>query len=122
MQVETPFKRTTYMLEGTKQELFDKMVRGLHVQDWERSMREGSVYHCAYLGAGGRKCAIGHLLSEVEAIQESQTVSDLCPDHPYIEFLVTCQRAHDLSVKPDEMWERFKRIAKEHSLTFPSDI
>jgi hypothetical protein len=111
------------MLEGTKQELFDKMVRGLHAQGWEVSRVEGSTYYCAYRGAGGRKCAIGHLLSEVEAIQyEGQTVSDLCPDHPHIEFLVTCQQAHDFSTHPDVMHEWFKRIAKKHSLTFPSDI
>ena len=43
----------------TKQDMFDKMVKGLKAQGWQKSQDAGG---CLYFGDNDRCCAVGHLI------------------------------------------------------------
>ena len=67
----------------TDQEAFDKMVRHLYSQNWERS-EEGEYKSCAYRGHNGMMCAVGCLIPDDEYIKaieykDYKTAKELCP-------------------------------------------
>ena len=120
----------------TKQEAFDKAVRGLASQNWELSMRQGpdrGSSFCAYRGIGGRRCAIGWLIPdneyhagmEGEAVvsRALQAVPSLKPSPveglDWIDFILQLQLAHDDARSPHELQELLHALATEHDLTWP---
>jgi len=112
----------------SKQNLFNMMWNGLKGQGWIRSL---SDYGCLYRGDDGRKCAIGHCISDqvantwddaryssVAKILEGEglTVSR-------INFLSRAQLAHDKADDDDDghMELEFRKFAKQHNLSIPED-
>lgn len=111
-----------------KQEAFDKMVRGLSAQGWQRSVREGhGGQRCVYRASASLKCAVGHLLEKEEALlgdAEDLSPSELFPQSSdlFHAFLAVCQKAHDASNGGYYMACNFLRAARIYNLTWPSDI
>lgn len=125
----------------TRQEAFDKAVRGLASQNWELSMSDpdpGAVHNagavCAYRGVGGRRCAIGWLISDKEyfAGMEGESVRSVklrdvkALERPHTErkdtwvnFLLDLQHVHDDSGSPDAVKQRMRAFANKYNLTWP---
>jgi hypothetical protein len=98
-------------MESILQAIFDKACAGVIAQRGQ-SMMIGDNSTCAYRGEGGKKCAIGHLLSdeqiEMYGVKEmdnperfvSELVNELVPGvqtSMAVEFLTDLQDAHDNS-------------------------
>lgn len=95
-------------MSGSYQEVFDKVKAALLAQGC-RSMIGG---YCRFRGDGGRKCAIGHLMTDEQMerhrVDESSNirefpvalVKEIMPDVPpddVIQFFHALQLAHDRS-------------------------
>ena len=128
-----------------RQKVFDAAYTGLRNQGFRRSV--SIVGHCRYRGTEGRKCAIGHLISDdhynpiiegrgvsakeiKKAVEEAgfgdysfiptkdQTISDRL-------FLGRLQSAHDSSIEydgeaePEVMKGRLHAFAEKWNLTIP---
>lgn len=81
----------------TKQEVFNKVVRGLAKQKWQTSRVTTSYggYIQAYLGVNNCRCAIGHLLDNVtvEAIKNAPALNTMGPlilekDKKVVKFVI----------------------------------
>jgi hypothetical protein len=113
----------------TKQEAFDRMVRGLRDQGWRKSTFPDG--RCAYRGEGGLKCAIGHLIPDEKYTSNMDNAWSpygvLCEVKISVEdqrpwsFLSDCQNAHDDAHNRLDMHQRLQAVAAEYSLTFPTD-
>lgn len=91
--------------EMTRQEAFDRAARGLAGQGFEKSLSV-SGDKCLYRGAGGLKCAIGHLIPDelydpkMDASVADRvpfgTIIEICGLHASdVEFAADLQSAHD---------------------------
>lgn len=118
----------------TKQEVFDKVVRGLASQGYQTSMRGGT---CKYRGEGGRKCALGHLIPDalyvpcmdepgpagLAAFQATMAAVGL-PDGPMDslgQMIIELRYAHDCDA-PDWLPRGLRSIGTKHGLVWPSDV
>lgn len=112
----------------TRQEMFDKAVRGLRSQGfWRCVTPEGG---CAYTSDCGTKhCAFGWIDTSLTR-QETRFVSGLIRDGVGVagkldaadyEFVGDLQQAHDDSFTPKTMQERLRRVAARYNLTYPED-
>jgi len=116
-----------------KQEIFAKAAAGLASQNWERSL---SCNICSYRGPLGLKCAIGHLIPDdrysadienktvfhkvvAEAIPELDRFAGTVP-LALAQFLRDLQHAHDFSISPFGLHQKFKEIA--FLIDFPFDF
>lgn len=117
------------MAKVTLQSLFNKAYRGLAKQGFKKSMR-GIVPTCAYRGANGTKCAIGHLIDDEAARQADSRdnssyprVQDLIPDSIKavlsVELGAKLQECHDFCDTPKEMKANLKDFAKKYNLKVP---
>ena len=113
----------------TKQELFDKIVIGLDAQDWERSTKNNNHgSDCMYRGDHGRKCAVGHIISDEEYDADMDIILNgieaLNDEHCLfnnedIPFLEESQVAHDNTDSPEEREMEFRELAKIYELKWP---
>jgi hypothetical protein len=114
----------------TRQEMFDKMVRGLAAQGWERSVAGDK---CQYRGPGGRKCAVGQLIDDAEYAPESDLIAEtgigslrILEIYPQFAsdavWLRGYQCAHDVSTSPAEMRAQFARLGERDGLTWPEGV
>ena len=113
------------------QQVFDKIVKGLDSQNWQKSI--GDFDRC-YYRSGQLKCAAGWLIpdelysTEMESQQFCRlldrkliTLEDLgvTEDQEVVSNLVTaCQMAHDCSNSKYDMIDRFYQIASTFQLAF----
>ena len=108
----------------TKQEIFTKAYQGLKSQGFQRSVAL-DIFGCAYRGAAGKKCAIGHLIPD-ENYRPSLEIS--CASSPKVrqaanipdgvsdEFLIELQRCHDMSSNPTHMQNNLDRFIEKYNL------
>lgn len=121
----------------TKQEMFERVVRGLAAQGWERSVDpddedpdDGLL--CLYRGPGGRKCAAGHLIADEHYRSFLEDCGSVWPEGAVAEALIASgvpkelldvvaelQQIHDCGVLPGGMHASFRRFAKYYDLTWP---
>lgn len=123
----------------TRQEMFEKAVRGLHAQGYaqSRASHNGRDPSCAYRGVDDRRCAVGHLIPD-EAYQSTLEGYSPCVDvdgpnfvartlitlgvaPDDIDWLRNLQGEHDGGRTPEEMRANLLHFAKAHGLTFPKD-
>lgn len=112
--------------EATNQELFNTMWVGLEGQKWEQSEKKDA---CMYLGTGGKKCAIGHLIDDIRAkhwdkhAEDGVTLNTLLGNlgvpREKVKFLQDAQEAHDDPLCAVSRRNRFLELAKEYVLTIP---
>lgn len=115
-----------------RQEAFEKAVRGLAGQGWERSVttQEGPYTQCCYRGDGGRKCAIGHLIPDEDysprmeggAITWPQVLETCGLSSADRGFAVDMQIAHDRAESPEGMLRNYREFAEQYDLTWPADV
>lgn len=122
----------------TLQEMFNKAYLGLAGQKFERSAnKQGS---CLYRSPDGKKCAVGHLISDEHYAShlESKSVfswdvnqaltasgvdlidrgiADVTSEAEQV--LNECQQCHDNSVSPEDMQQLLQKVAAAHNLTVP---
>lgn len=110
----------------TAQEIFDIVSAGLLKQN-KRSLLPNGV-DCAYRGAGGLKCAIGHLISDAEYQESfenlSLSVNAICKaagiTHVTHSLATDLQDCHDFH--PVAKWsKRLRDIAQKYDLEFNND-
>ncbi len=114
----------------TKQEMFDKAVKGLASQDFERC-RTGTNSGCAYANEDGTKhCAWGWVDTQL-ASDDGRFFSRLRREGVGIaatlgeeeaKFAGLLQNAHDHSTTPSAMKWELRSLAKEHHLTIPEEL
>lgn len=112
----------------TNQEAFDIAVAGLAAQNFEASV-EAPRSKCVFRGAGGKKCAIGHLIPDERYISKFEdtsldTVLRASGITLEYNFARTLQRAHDTASSPiivnkDTMKDNLRRVAKMFDLVLP---
>ena len=124
----------------TLQEIFNRAVEGLAAQGFEPS-RADDLHDagCRYRGAGGRKCAVGHLIDDrhyarrIEGkgvdwveVQSALRRSGVTVNSESIHFLLDLQAAHDdpawMSSPADTMRDRLRAVATKHRLTLPEAL
>lgn len=119
----------------TEQEIFNQVVAGLAGQGFEQSkdMRPNPTtgepsQMCLYRGPGGKKCAVGHLITdeEYDPAWENLTLrrvmskcATLTRFEPHRGLLEGLQRAHDAADGPYDMQRRLIAVAKDHGLNLP---
>lgn len=117
----------------SRQEMFDRAVRGLHSQDWIPSIIAG---YCAYLDPDtGRRCAWGWVDQSIPS-DVMGTVGDLMDDgigiagmagfYEVWRFAQDLQRAHDRTSAANEykgkLWKSMRDFGQEYGLSWPEDI
>jgi hypothetical protein len=118
-----------YTIEGTKQELFNKVVGHL-AQQKRRSAthRLGVADMCCYramIGDATLKCAVGCLIPDehYKPEMEGSSVYSLLeygiffPDQGIKNFLLELQGAHDSSLTAEQLRARLHVIAAQHKLS-----
>lgn len=123
----------------TRQEMFNRAVRGLRAQDWRKAAPK---FHepgpgCQYLTAGGDRCAWGHVDPEntgdtqlggtVNALRDKGIgLAALLPVED-MGFAVDLQRAHDNVDNADcpsnkeAMQTALRNVAEAYNLIYPED-
>ena len=118
----------------TKQEMFDKAVRGLAKQCWKRAARVTDIGNsiCVYQDKDGNRCAWGWIdlsLTDDEGgvatlknrgIGIAATLND-----DELEFASLLQLAHDETTNCDGgqiMLDSFIAIGQNHGLIWPADV
>ena len=113
---------------------FDTAVRGLASQGFERSLSkagDGVTERCAYRGSEGRKCAVGWLMNDEEALEADRRLLSgfslllLNGQNLSIEdrfFLSDLQDAHDGGPEGDLMQQRLIEFAEEYGLSTPEEL
>lgn len=109
----------------TNQEMFDKAVRGLRSQDFERSMKHGSERHCVYDDGAGKHCAWGWVDEEswcysttgIHGI-ETALVKQLSMEGR-LNFAAELQACHDRARTPEQMETNLRNFAFNQKLSFP---
>ncbi len=112
----------------TIHEIANKVVLGLAGQGWRRSIRNeafGSLPRCAYRGAEGMKCAVGHVIPDDVYTQSMETAKlwdvirtlDARGVLPFLadvrDLLSDLQFDHDLG---ENMREDVKKTLRMHNL------
>jgi hypothetical protein len=110
------------VIEGTHQELFDKIVKGLDAQEWRQSRDEYGV-ECLYLNERGDRCAVGHLLGDLakDATVRGSVLDLVCSGILEMSketegFLCLVQALHDRADEYSNLKESFQRFAWENDL------
>lgn len=120
----------------TLQQVFDDAYRGLYAQGF--AISKDHTGDCAYRGAGGLRCAIGHCIPDdnYDAIIEG-IAPDVCEygndrertayelfgsifgtiDRP---ALLRLQEAHDYAQTPQQVLQSLQEFAASNGLTIPS--
>jgi hypothetical protein len=111
----------------TLQEIFDIVWTGLKAQAFKQS--QGRMGLCYYRGEGGKKCAMGHLISDEEYYSSMEEISfskleNLSPRleelrNAYQAELTSLQWIHDMNQSTMEF--DLRSFAAKHSLTIPKD-
>lgn len=109
----------------SKQEMFDRAVRGLHSQNWEQCRDQ---YGCQYR-RGDRHCAWGWVdpdqdnchfgVSGLRSNRSGLAAQIAAEDQEFAEQL---QHAHDTGANPQLMKQKFQALGERHFLTWPSDV
>lgn len=116
------------MSELTIQEMFDRAVRGLASQGWERSQVGGS---CLYTDEHGRHCAWGWVDPLIPPAFNTCSVGELRDNEVGLaarllghtmDFARTLQYAHDGSHTPEQMLGAFVCLTERYALTWPEDV
>jgi hypothetical protein len=116
----------------TKQEMFDKAVRGLAKQCWKRAARVTDIGNsiCVYQDKDGNRCAWGHvdtsLDSEVDGgvrkLHEQKIGLAAGLTDSEVMFAQILQTTHDDACTPEQMLEAYTDIYIRHQLDWPSDV
>jgi hypothetical protein len=112
----------------------------LQAQGFIQSKQElpNGVDRCAYRGADGMKCAIGHLIDDEDYVPGFEGKGILSVARAYgptifrliarkfvgftdYMFLTALQGIHDRTSEPEEMKNRLQIFAKNSGLTVPED-
>lgn len=120
----------------TRQEMFDRAVRGLAAQGWVASRAPSGA--CLYNGPNGRRCAWGHVdpdgpFSEGKGVRfqrESGRGLAAHLDEETLVFAIELQAAHDRPARkgrpkpavdqPDPNMEpAFRALGRRYGLTWP---
>lgn len=129
-------RRTIPEVEQKRRQFwFDTAVRGLASQGFERSLSkagDGVTERCAYRGSEGRKCAVGWLMNDEEAILADRRLLSgfslllLNGQNLSIEdrfFLSDLQDAHDgARAEGDLMQKRLVDFATWYGLSNPEEL
>lgn len=121
----------------TKQEIFNKAVRGLAKQGFEQAIDRGT---CKYRQAG-LKCAAGHLIKDryYNAAFEGDAAFDDIDDESndkgaplalrqsgilkrQLLFVREVQRAHDNGGRPYQMKSKLVEVAQDFNLKLPKAL
>lgn len=111
----------------TRQEMFDRAVRGLASQGW-KACESGS--HCAYTNDQGHHCAWGWVDTSLAEKQRGSVV-DLRKtkvglaaglSDKDLKFAQELQVAHDTAIGEVDMREKFATLSRRHGLVWPSDV
>jgi hypothetical protein len=112
----------------TRQGIFDKAWTGLKAQGFMRSMRGKG---CAYRGAEGRRCAIGHCIPDAAYRDEWEGrrydafaaigLPRMYQDEHEFYWGVRLQGCHDSGRTPAGMEENLRDFARKHNLTIPGE-
>lgn len=125
----------------TRQELFDKVWRGLKAQGFEQSTNAALCGYggCAYRGSDGRRCSAGHAIDdehyspafEGEGISRDENGSNcvgavgalVASGVNPIDFVLISdlQYAHDETLSPAEMESAVREVASFYGLTIPDE-
>lgn len=121
----------------TRQEMFDRAVRGLREQNFRQSKKNGS---CEYQSANGDRCAWGHV--DDTLTDQCGSVTDLhlafnrdsadyslritstsltaSLNRETVRWADDLQRCHDEAEGPDDMQRRLRDFGNQHELVWPS--
>ncbi len=113
-----------------RQEAFDKAYKGIVAQGCI-SLLDNS-FNCAYRGADGAKCAVGHLITDEQITKYAigntvavysfpeELIAELLPeDDDAMLFFEELQGVHDGAGGVSEFKTRAAKFAKEYKLTVP---
>ena len=114
------------------QAAFDRIVRGLAAQGWERAFDEDGEF-CVYIDERGRGCALGHVMTREQAIAadvdaiDPEDVAEHFPDNRYLAALLAdpaalayeVRAAHDREDSPDQRRDFFRTLASRWGLRWP---
>lgn len=105
-----------------KQEIFNRVYLCLAAQNFERSIAAGGT--CAYRGAAGRKCAIGHLISDQLAQRLDDSNGGLGTSLSFFAIEQWPEIGQELGLTQDEMFDLqpFLRDLQKIHDAFPSDV
>ncbi len=120
----------------TRQEMFDRAVRGLASQSWRQAVvtMPNNVTRCAYrVVETGDRCAWGWVDPDGPPAHHVGAVSDLRRagigiaaklDSDMLSFASRLQECHDGAKegKPDDMRYRFIEFAEDEDLVWPDDV
>lgn len=115
----------------TRQEMFEKAVRGLSKQGWVQA-KDGKF--CTYQDKAGRRCAWGHVDLSLNSAHPPigllwedrlglfKDIKDSEESYKVYRFGKTMQHTHDESKSPEGMLRDFRNLAERCSLTWPEDV
>lgn len=111
-----------------RQEMFDRAVKGLASQGWERSLGAGGK--CSYRGVDGRRCAVGWLLDDEDVDGFAQVPYGGLPSHvrsklggdTHYCFVGHLQNAHDYGKTPIDMRCNLRNLAEWYGLALPAEL
>ena len=118
----------------TKQEMFDRAVRGLRGQGWQQAIKincHGDSNCVYYDEETGRRCAWGHVDPEGTRYIGNVNVWSLYRggvglakllDEEGVSFASSLQDAHDaggLSLSPEDLEQRLRDLGTRYNLTWP---
>jgi hypothetical protein len=123
-----------FKLDMSVQDAFNQIVRGLAAQSWRPSISRSGT--CAYRGANGRACAVGHLLPDEVANRLDEdlpghgiSIGNAARRHlinvpeSMLDFLQDAQVAHDDAYANGScMYGNFLALAERHDLQWPEDV
>lgn len=120
----------------TRQEAFDKAVRGLASQGFKRAMAVGEdgVASCAHQ-IGDLRCAFGWVMPDdfLARLREDGEMSSCAaaifdsygssaPGYDIWLFISQLQRAHDNGATPQAMWHNLESLAIRNGLRLPLEL
>lgn len=112
----------------TRQEMFEKAVRGLASQGWTRCMTPDNV-GCSYSN-GSKHCAwgwvdtgLGDQLGTVNSLRNREVPGlHMQLDKGQLKFAEILQDAHDGGFNPQGMLDSFISIHHQFNLNWPADV
>jgi len=119
----------------TRQEMFNKAVRGLRSQGFERCTRKAPNEYkdevCVYDDGNGKHCAWGWVDESTWSYKEARDTVDnlanrgvgLAASLPYEDrqWASRLQQCHDKAYDAEGVEHNLRQFAKEFSLVFPED-
>ncbi len=113
----------------TRQEMFDRAVRGLRSQGFERAaVSSGMGTRCVYQTKSGHRCAWGWV--DRSLTNESGRVDTLhirkvglaaTLEEWDVSWALSLQEAHDVSKSPADMERTLRNFAITYELVFPEE-